>query len=68
MFRFVPLVLLFLASCTAPIPPRVLIFSKTNGYRHQSIEAGKAALVQICQENGIWADTTEDAGFLRSGD
>ncbi|MCC6282222.1 MAG: ThuA domain-containing protein, partial [Saprospiraceae bacterium] len=50
-------------SCGSPVPPRVLVFSKTSpfGYRHQSIEAGKAALVDLCYQNGIWADTTEDS-------
>jgi cytochrome c len=42
-------------------PPRVLIFSKTAGYRHASISKGIAALRQICNEHGIWADTTENA-------
>jgi cytochrome c len=55
---------LLLSSCTAPVPPRVLIFSKTTGYRHQSIEAGKDALVKICYEAGILADTTEDARYF----
>ena len=58
------LCLLLFAACTAPIPPRVLIFSKTNGYRHQSIEAGKDAMLKICYENGILADTTEDAIYF----
>lgn len=50
-------------ACQAPVPPRILIFSKTSphGYRHQSIEAGKNALVALCRQNGIWADTTEDS-------
>jgi cytochrome c len=51
-------------SCTTPPPPRILIFSKTNGYRHESIEAGKEALVKICAENGMLADTTEDAVYF----
>lgn len=53
----------FLLSCGSHVPPRVLIFSKTSphGYRHQSIEAGKDALVSLCMQNGIWADTTEDS-------
>src|SRR5690606_5506637 len=45
-------------------PPRVLIFSKTSGYRHQSIEAGKKALTQLCYENGVLADTTENPAFF----
>jgi cytochrome c len=53
-------------SCSAPPPARVLIFSKTSihGYRHQSIEAGKTALMEICYQNGIMADTTEDSHFF----
>lgn len=56
----------FLSACSKgwDTPPRVLIFSKTTGYRHQSIEAGKNALVKICYENGILADTTENADFF----
>ena len=52
-----------LLSCGAPVPPRVLVFSKTSpyGYRHQSIEAGKSAVVGLCLQNGIMADTTEDS-------
>ncbi len=50
-------------SCGSPVPPRVLVFSKTSphGYRHVSIEAGKNALVDLCYQNGIWADTTENS-------
>jgi cytochrome c len=56
---------LLIVSCARyETPPRVLIFSKTNGYRHESIEAGKNALLQICLANGIWADTTENAAFF----
>ncbi|MDX1910381.1 MAG: ThuA domain-containing protein [Saprospiraceae bacterium] len=62
---FLAIVPLLLAACARyDTPPRVLIFSKTNGYRHESIEAGKNALVQICRNNGIWADTTENAAFF----
>ena len=50
---------------TAPAgPPRVLIFSKTAGYRHESIEAGKKALQQLGAANGFVVDTTEDAGRI----
>ena len=45
-------------------PPRILIFSKTSGYRHQSIEAGKKALTKLCYENGILSDTTENAALF----
>ena len=53
-----------LFSCSAPPPPRVLIFSRTNGYRHESIETGRDALVRLCHENGIWADTTENPVYF----
>ncbi|WP_128544446.1 ThuA domain-containing protein [Larkinella soli] len=41
---------------------RVLVFSKTKGFRHQSIPAGKVALMKLGRENGFAVDTTEDAG------
>jgi cytochrome c len=64
LFLFAPFCLLLSGCARYDTPPRVLIFSKTNGYRHQSIEAGKEALVKICYENGILADTTENADFF----
>lgn len=45
-----------------PAPaPRVLVFSKTAGYRHSSIETGIAALKKLGQEQGFAVDATEDA-------
>ena len=41
---------------------RVLVFSKTAGYRHASIKVGKLAIMKLGQENGFAVDTTEDAG------
>ncbi len=49
-----------LYSCTQE-SPRVLVFSKTKGFRHQSIEAGKAALIKLGAEKGFAVDTTESA-------
>src|SRR4051812_37534340 len=41
---------------------RVLVFSKTKGYRHTSaIEAGKNSIRQLGVENGFTIDTTENA-------
>jgi cytochrome c len=40
---------------------RVLVFSKTKGFRHASIPAGKRAIMKMGQENGFAVDTTEDA-------
>jgi cytochrome c len=42
-------------------PPRILVFSKTMGYRHASIPTGIAALRTLCSSNGMLVDTTEDA-------
>lgn len=47
-------------SCTQE-PPRVLVFSKTKGFRHESIKAGKEALVKLGSEKGFGVDTTESA-------
>jgi len=47
---------------TAPTgPARLLVFSKTAGYRHESIDSGKVALMRLGAANGMQVDTTEDA-------
>jgi uncharacterized protein (TIGR03437 family) len=40
--------------------PRVLVFSKTTGFRHDSIPDGIAAVRQLGQQNGFDVDVTED--------
>ncbi len=40
--------------------PRILVFSKTAGYHHQSIPVGQRALMQMGAENGFAVDTTTD--------
>ena len=40
---------------------RVLVFSKTEGFRHASIEAGVESLRKLGQEHGFAVDATEDA-------
>lgn len=40
---------------------RVLVFSKTTGFRHDSIPAGVAAIEKLGQEHGFAVDATEDA-------
>ena len=42
-------------------PPRVLVFSKTSGYRHDCIPTAVAALRDLCKHNSIQMDSTEDA-------
>ncbi len=44
--------------------PRVLVFSKTAGFYHESIPAGNAALIKLGEENGFDVDTTTDAGWF----
>ncbi|MBB5922972.1 glucose/arabinose dehydrogenase [Actinoalloteichus hoggarensis] len=39
-----------------------LVFSKTAGFRHDSIPAGIAAIEQLGEENGFTVTATEDAG------
>ena len=41
--------------------PAVLIFSKTNGYRHQSIPFGIEAIKKLGSENKFSVDATEDS-------
>ncbi|MEO5904715.1 MAG: ThuA domain-containing protein [Gemmatimonadaceae bacterium] len=45
---------------------RVLVFSKTAGFRHSSIEIGIATIRKLGQENGFSVDATEDAGAFTS--
>lgn len=42
----------------------VLVFSKTKGFRHKSIEPGKLGLIKLGQENGFSVDTTENAALF----
>jgi type 1 glutamine amidotransferase len=44
---------------------RVLVLSKTAGFRHASIPAGVAAIRQLGGRGGFAVDATEDAGRLR---
>jgi cytochrome c len=70
MQRLVPLALL-LASICVPVAgqgqeSRILVFSKTAGFRHSSIGDGLAAIRKLGQENGFSVDATEDAGAFSS--
>jgi len=42
------------------VKPRILVFSKTAGFRHESIAAGKAAIIKLGKEQGFIVDTTEN--------
>ncbi|QPH37703.1 ThuA domain-containing protein [Pedobacter endophyticus] len=41
--------------------PKILVFSKTKGFRHASIGAGKAAIMKLGLSNHFDVDTTENA-------
>jgi cytochrome c len=43
---------------------RILIFSKTAGFRHKSINVGKAAIASLASDNGIIAETSEDSAVF----
>ena len=54
----------FELSSAAPVKDakRVLVFSRTGGFRHDSIPAGITALKELGAESGITVDATEAAG------
>ena len=41
-------------------PSRVLVFTRTVGYRHESIEAGVRAVTALAEADGLACDHTED--------
>lgn len=48
--------------------PRVLVMSRTAGYRHDSIAAGIEAITAVCRCEGLGVVATEDASvFSRAG-
>ena len=60
-FVFFTVLAIILPNCSDNIPPRILLFSKTEGYRHECIPTATAALRKLCFSNGIAVDTTENA-------
>ncbi|WP_143304616.1 ThuA domain-containing protein [Chitinophaga vietnamensis] len=62
MRKFLTFLLLAAAiSAHAKHKYRVLVFSKTKGFRHDCIADAKAAIMQLGKDNGFAVDTTEDA-------
>lgn len=43
---------------------RILVFSKTAGFRHSSIPVGQKAIMQMGKDNGFLVDTTEQASMF----
>lgn len=50
-----------LCSCTSRQKINILVFSKTEAFRHESITAGQAALEKMSTEKGFTVSFTEDA-------
>jgi cytochrome c len=46
---------------------KVLVFSKTAGFRHDSIPAGIAAIQALARENNFLVDATEDSATFTQG-
>ncbi|MBM1107629.1 ThuA domain-containing protein [Aurantibacter crassamenti] len=57
---------LFISSCGNKRDgnPKILVFSKTMGYKHASIPTGVAAVQKLGLENGIEVDTTKNADLF----
>jgi len=58
------LLLALSAAACEPSAPRVLLFSHTADYRHESIEPAKAAILAMADTSGFAVDTTEDPGYI----
>ena len=43
----------------------ILVFSKTEGFRHSSIEAGQLAIMDLGKKHGFKVDTTENAAIFK---
>lgn len=50
------------AAAQPPDDHTILVFSKTAGFRHDSIPAGIAAITELGAQNGFQVEATEDAG------
>ncbi|WP_163377549.1 ThuA domain-containing protein [Cyclobacterium sp. SYSU L10401] len=56
---------LFIGACaTRSGDPKVLVFSKTSGFYHESIPDGIRAIYKLGEENGFLVDTTTNAALF----
>ena len=55
-------VLMAVPAASAPSAERVLVFSRTAGFRHESIPVAVATLRKLATEQGFAVDHSEDAG------
>ena len=62
LFIFLIVALSMVVSSYAPKQKKVLVFSKTAGFRHKSaIQSGKKELIELGKKNKFGVDTTESA-------
>ncbi|KIO77770.1 Crp/Fnr family transcriptional regulator [Pedobacter lusitanus] len=64
LLNFIFLPLIMMADNGLPVKPRILVFSKTAGFRHSSIPTGKAAILKLGKEHNFDVDTTENAAVF----
>ena len=62
--RFLVVLPLLVFFACAKNEKTVLVFSKTQGFRHGSIEVGVAAIKKLGQEHGFKVTATEDAAYF----
>ena len=58
------LIVLSIQSCDRTTTPRVLVFSKTKGWKHTSIPYGIEAIYKLGKENDFLVDTTKNSKFF----
>ncbi len=56
--------LIFSCSKKRADKPRILVFSKTAGYHHESIAAGNVGIQKLGSQNNFDVDTTTDASMF----
>ncbi|WP_257670310.1 ThuA domain-containing protein [Parapedobacter tibetensis] len=55
------LLLAMITGCQVHAQPKILVFSKTTGFRHDNIEKGAATIKQLGATHGFLVDHTEEA-------
>jgi len=64
IFMMMLALIIFQVVASAKGKPSILVFSKTKGYRHASIEEGKKVIIKLGQLHHYKVDTTENADLF----
>ena len=66
ILKLIAIIFFILASSCSPSTKekKILVYSKTEGFRHSSIPDGIKAIQKLGAENGFIVDTTENANFF----